>query len=150
MAACCEIGAISVTENTETQLIMREFGENIGIAFQIQDDIFDYTSKSRTIGKPVGNDLKEKKLTLPLIYAFTKAPRKKSREIINIIRDNKLTKKDINSIIDFAIEYKGIEYAREKAGEYSNNAIKLLAQFEDSPAKNALINFSNFVINRKL
>ena len=76
MASCCEIGAISATEDTEIHAVLRNFGELIGIAFQIKDDIFDYVSKSSILGKPVGNDLKEKKFTLPLIFSISKVPEK--------------------------------------------------------------------------
>jgi octaprenyl-diphosphate synthase len=148
MAACCEIGAIAACDNPELHLLMREYGELIGTAFQIQDDIFDYEAKSGTIGKPVGNDLKEKKLTLPLIYSFKHVPKKKTREIIRLIKKGNLKKNDIKKIVEFVRENGGIAYAYEKAREYSNRAIEKLEQFEDSPYKKSLINLTNFVIDR--
>ena len=150
MAACCEIGAISATANVETQLLMRQFGEYLGIAFQIQDDLFDYLSHGNTIGKPVGNDLKERKITLPLIYAFSKVQKSQSREIIKLVKSGKLAKKDIRKIVDFASENGGIDYAKNKAIEFSDKAAELLTTFNPSASKESLLYLTKFVIERKL
>lgn len=150
IANCCQIGSISATDNKEIQKAMYEYGELIGLAFQIRDDIFDYISKSTQIGKPVGNDLKEKKLTLPLIYSLQNAPKTQAKEIIKIVRDGNLKKKHINNIVRFVIENGGLEYAHNKAEALGNEAIKKLDLFEDSDTKKTLINFAKFVINRDI
>lgn len=148
ISTCCEIGAISATDDREKQLVMKEYGELVGIAFQIRDDIFDYTGKSSTIGKPIGNDLKEKKITLPLLYSFSKVDKSKVKELVKIIKSDKLQNKNINEIVDFVKSNGGIEYSEKIAMEYAENAIKKLEIFDDSIAKNSLINFAKFVIER--
>ncbi len=150
MAACCEIGAISACDNEEYHQALCQYGENVGIAFQIRDDIFDYVSKSITIGKPVGNDLKEKKITLPLIHAFSKSDKKEIKKISKLIKSGNMKRKDINYIIDYVNRSNGIEYAREKAIEYSNAAKQSISIFPDSIAKESLLKFADFVIGRNL
>ncbi len=148
ISTCCEIGAISSTDNVEMHTALRNYGENIGIAFQIRDDIFDYISKSSLIGKPVGNDLKEKKITLPLIYALKKHPTEADK-IIKLIKKGKLQKSDISYIINFVVESGGIEYTEDIAKFYINEAINNLNIFPESNEKKSLIDFANFVNNRK-
>ncbi len=87
LATCCEIGAISTNEDLTIQSNFREFGENLGIAFQIKDDILDYQGKSEILGKPIGNDIKEKKITLPLIYSLSKSDKSDKKKIISLIKD---------------------------------------------------------------
>jgi octaprenyl-diphosphate synthase len=148
ISACCEIGALSGSNNKEYHSALKEFGEYLGTAFQIRDDILDLVSKNTLIGKPVGNDIKEKKVTLPLIYALSQVSEKEKKEIVKIIKRGKLTKKEINSIITFTNESGGIEYAENKAKEYLNLALSKLDIFPDSNAKTSLINLANFVLER--
>jgi len=148
IANCCQIGAISATDDKDKQLALRDYGELIGLAFQIRDDIFDYSSKSTMIGKPVGNDLKEKKITLPLIHSLNNADRAKSKEMIKLIKNGNMQKKDVAQIIKFVTDYGGLEYATKKAEELAEEAITKLDIFEESEAKNSLIKFANFVIKR--
>lgn len=145
---CCQIGAISATDDKVKQTALSEYGELIGLAFQIRDDIFDYTGNSSLIGKPVGNDIKEKKVTLPLIHSLRQADKSKSKDMIKIIKNGNLKKKSVKEIIDFVKENGGLEYATEKAEELADKAIKKLDIFDESEAKKSLINFANFVINR--
>lgn len=149
ISACCEIGALSATDNTEIHKALTLYGEYVGIAFQIRDDIFDYVSKSFTIGKPVGNDLKEKKLTLPIIHALAQADSDESKSILKIIKTGSLAKNEIKIIIDFTKKYKGIEYADAIAHEYSRKAIEEISILPSSPAKNSLIKIADYVIDRK-
>jgi len=149
MATCCEIGAISTTDDKKIRLLMRQFGETIGIAFQIKDDIFDYLSKNSIIGKPVGNDLKEKKITLPLIYTLNNITKIEAKNIISLLKKDKITRNEINSIISFVKKNGGIEYSEQVAKKYSDTAIDLLNYFPDSKAKSSLIEFCRFVIDRK-
>lgn len=148
LSACCEIGSLSSSNNIEYREAMREYGESIGIAFQIRDDIFDYTSRSSLIGKPVGNDIKEKKVTLPLIYALNNATEKEKSSIIKLIKRGKLKKAEINSIIDFVNSKNGIQYAEQRAKEYISIAKGSLGVFPESPAKASLLRFTEFVITR--
>jgi octaprenyl-diphosphate synthase len=150
ISACCEIGAASATDNTSKKEAMREYGENIGIAFQIKDDIFDYTGKDSVIGKPVGNDIKEKKLTLPLIYSCNKAPQKDAKKIIKLVKNGAHTKKDIKTIVEFVHQYDGINYAEIQARKYIDNALACLEIFNDSPAKESFINLARFVVERNI
>lgn len=149
MATCCEIGAMSTSDDANIQKKLKDFGEYSGIAFQLQDDLFDYLSQSFTIGKPVGNDIKEKKITLPLIYSFANSSSSESKKIYSMIKKGNLKKDDINLIIDFAKNKGGIEYTRAKAEQYSQLAKDCLVDFPDSQAKTSLMNFADFVINRK-
>ncbi len=148
IAACCEIGAISTTNNQELQLGFREFGENLGIAFQIKDDILDYQGESEVLGKPIGNDIKEKKFTLPLIYALSTTDKQEKKKIIAIIKNKDIKQKDIKYISDFVVQAGGIEYSEKIAKEYSLKAIKYIQSVPDSVYKQSLMNFANFVIER--
>jgi octaprenyl-diphosphate synthase len=148
-AACCDIGGVSANANQQQIENLRNYGEYVGLAFQIRDDILDYESKSLIIGKPVGNDLKEKKITLPLLFALKQINKKDSKEIIKILKNKKLNKKHINYIISFVKEQKGTEYAFEVARSYSAKAIDCLADFKESAYKQSLINFANFVVDRE-
>lgn len=150
ISAACEVGAISATERNDMQKIMAKFGEYVGIAFQIRDDVFDLTATTFAIGKPVGNDLKEKKITLPLIHALSKAEKKEVNEVKSKIKSGKLENSDIKKIIGFIKEYGGIDYATQVAVDYSNRAIALLDTFEDVDAKKSLVGFAKFVVERNL
>jgi len=147
LSTCCEIGATSATDDAELRAQMKQFGENIGIAFQIQDDLFDYLGKESTVGKPVGADMKEKKFTLPLIHAMNNAPRKEVRAILRLMK-NGLPKSDIRKVVEFVDKYHGIEYARQWAEEYIARARKNLACLEPSPVKTSLEDITSFVIQR--
>ncbi|MBA4311546.1 MAG: polyprenyl synthetase [Chlorobiaceae bacterium] len=147
-ATCCEIGATSATSDISVHKEMHAFGENLGMVFQIRDDLLDYTSRMSITGKPTGLDVKEKKLTLPLIHALSKAPKSESKEILRIIK-NGAKKKELTKIIAFAEQYGGIEYALQRAEEYSNRALDALQVLPDSSAKTSLQAFVKFVMERK-
>jgi len=148
LETCCHIGALSATENEEYQQAMKTFGQNIGIAFQIRDDILDYEGKSATIGKPVGGDIKEKKITLPLIYSLDQVSTSEAAQIRKIIKNGK-EKKNIERVIEFVHENKGIEYAVNAAQTFSNKAMESLKVLPESPAKIALQALVEFVTERK-
>ena len=149
LSTCCEIGAISSTDDIEKQTALKNYGEYVGIAFQIRDDIFDYMSRSALIGKPVGNDLKEKKITLPLLYALKNNPGKEAAQSIKLIKRGKLKQSEIEFIIDFVVKSGGIDYSEKKALYYSDLAKNLLCIFPESEAKQSLLNFADFVLERK-
>ncbi len=148
LETCCQIGALSASGNKEYHKPMREFGEKIGIAFQIRDDILDYDGNTNTTGKPVGGDIKEKKITLPLIYSLNQVSKSEASEIRKLIRDGE-KKESVQEIIDFVHKNNGINYARQTALSYSAKARELLEVFPDSPARLALQALVDFIIDRK-
>ncbi|MGE5457194.1 MAG: polyprenyl synthetase family protein, partial [Methanococcaceae archaeon] len=129
------------------RLAMRCFGENIGMAFQIRDDILDYIGTSSIIGKPLGGDIKEKKITLPLIYALKQADKKEASDIIKLIKHP--SDKNIRTIMQFVNKYKGIEYAAETAMKYSVIAKEQLQLFPESESRTSLNALVDFIIERK-
>jgi octaprenyl-diphosphate synthase len=148
IGACCELGAASATDDPDVRAALRSYGEQVGIAFQIRDDIFDYVSTSEAIGKPTGNDLKERKLTLPLIYSINAAPRKEARRIISLIRKGEDSEERSSTVRDFVTEYGGLVYAEKSAVEYCERARATIAPFPDSPAKHSLLEFIEFALHR--
>ena len=147
LSTCSEIGAASATSDAHQRKLMRDFGENIGMAFQIRDDLFDYTSRKNIIGKPIGGDMKEKKITLPLIHSLLQAPKKEGRRILSMIKKG-AKGNDVDDVIAFAQKYGGIEYAVSRAAYYSDQARECLKPFADSAAKDALMMFVDFVMER--
>lgn len=148
VAACCATGACSVTKNKELIAKMEQVGIYVGMAFQIKDDIFDY-GFSNEIGKPTGIDIKERKLTLPLIYVMNKVDKKQKNLIINTIKKDKQDSKKINEIISMVINEGGIHYAEKKMHYYKDKALKQLKDLPASPSKKAFIGLINYSINRK-
>jgi octaprenyl-diphosphate synthase len=147
ISACTACGARSATDDPETIQLMKDFGENIGIAFQIRDDILDYEGNGLT-GKTFGNDIKEKKITLPLIHALEKTSYFKKREILGIVKSRKKSKAEINKVIDFVNEYGGIEYSELKMNQYRDKALAILDSYPDSDVKNSLREFVNYTTAR--
>jgi octaprenyl-diphosphate synthase len=146
-STCTDIGAASATDDANRRASMKEFGENVGMAFQIRDDLLDYEGRKSIIGKPTGIDLKEKKLTLPLIYALNNGPRKESRRALRVVK-NGAKSRDIEWVVDFVKANGGIEYATSKARQYAALARANLADFSESPAKSSLLQFVDFVMER--
>ncbi|WP_185848989.1 polyprenyl synthetase family protein [Blattabacterium cuenoti] len=147
IAASCEAGARSVNTDEKTALKMREFGIFTGIAFQIKDDLFDYEEKNKhVIGKPVGIDLKDKKITLPLIHTLQKASEKDQKNILNYIKNYDEEKRC--KIIDYVKKYKGLEYATQKMIKFRNNALKILEKYPEGTIKKALKMMVNFIVER--
>jgi octaprenyl-diphosphate synthase len=147
IAACCQSGAHSSKVDEEAQERMRLFGEKTGIAFQIKDDLFDYATKG-DIGKPTGIDIKEKKMTLPLIYAVSKADRKQKKWLINSVKNHHTNKRRVAEVIDFVVASGGIEYTRERMLFYRDEALEILHTFEDSEARRSLEALVNYTIER--
>ena len=148
IAACCASGAASAGADIETINKMHRFGELIGIAFQIKDDLFDFESSSKT-GKPTGIDIKETKMTLPLIYILNKISETERRKVINIIKNNSNDQKKINEVVDLIITNGGIEYARKYMMEYRAKAFAVLQDFEESDYKKALIQLVSYTTERE-
>ena len=137
IASCCACGAASTGANEETINKMQRFGEQVGIAFQLKDDLFDYGTGEH-IGKPTGIDIKEKKMTLPLIYALSKSSYFEKRQLINTIKNHNENPVKVAEVIDFVVKSGGIEYAQKKMNEYKNNALSILNEFENNEAKKSL------------
>src|SRR5690554_2557485 len=148
IAACCEAGARSVGASEEVCKKMNEFGNLVGMAFQIKDDLFDYTS-SDLIGKPVGIDIKEQKMTLPLIHVLNKASEKDRKWLINSIKRHNKNQKRVQQIIQYVKDNGGIEYTKKVMHEYNAKALKVLDEFPDSEYKDSLITMVTYVIERK-
>ena len=147
LAACCEIGARSATDDDAVITRMRDYGENIGMAFQIRDDLLDYLSTERTLGKPIGGDLKEKKLTLPLIHALRTAGRRDGRRVLRLLR-NGVGRREIAEIVAFVEAHGGTAYARTRADHYRDAALACLADLPDNDAVASLRSFAQYVISR--
>lgn len=148
LSTCTDIGAASATEDESKRTLMRQYGENVGMVFQIRDDLLDYFGRRSIIGKPTGIDIKGKKLTLPLIHALHSAPRTEAKHALRLIK-NGAKRKDIDWILAFVKENGGIDYAASKALEYAALAHSNLSSFEDSPAKRSLLEFIVFVMERE-
>jgi octaprenyl-diphosphate synthase len=147
IGSCTACGAKSVGLSAEQVALMKEFGTLTGIAFQIKDDLLDY-KKNGLIGKPTGNDIKEKKLTLPLIYAIEKSSPSNKKQIINTIKNHNKNQKRVNEVIDYVIKSGGIEFSEEKMKEYRDKAINILNNFPDNDSKNSLIELVNYTTDR--
>lgn len=147
IAACCAMGAQSVNASAKEVENLRNFGELIGIAFQIKDDLFDYGEAQ--IGKPTGIDIKEKKMTLPLIYAINKASKKERDWLINSVKNHNKDKSRVKKVIEKVKELGGLDYAMNEMKKYQEQALKLISSYPDSPYKESLELMVNYVIDRK-
>ncbi|MBF4518611.1 polyprenyl synthetase family protein [Flavobacterium sp. ANB] len=147
IAACCALGAKSVIEDDIQVENMRKFGELIGMAFQIKDDLFDYSEEA--IGKPTGIDIKEQKMTLPLIHVLNTCTPQEKKWLINSIKNHNKDKKRVKEVIAFVKDNNGLAYAENKMVEFQQEALSLLENYPDSEFKAALILMVNYVIERK-
>ena len=148
IAACCGIGAASVGANNDTVQQMRKFGEYIGIAFQIKDDLFDYSDEK--IGKPTGIDIKEQKMTLPLIYTLNNCSKKEKSWLINSIKKHNKDKIRVKEVISFVKENGGLEYTIVQMNAYKNKALAILENYPESKYKSSLLTMIDYVVERKV
>ncbi|TWO33373.1 polyprenyl synthetase family protein [Seonamhaeicola sediminis] len=147
IAACCSLGAASVKPDSEHIEKMRKFGELIGMAFQIKDDLFDYGDTA--IGKPTGIDIKEQKMTLPLIYALNNSSKKDKSWLINSVKNHNKDKKRVKEVIAFVKDNGGLDYAITKMKAFQEEALSMLNDYPESEFKNSLELMVNYVIDRK-
>ena len=147
LASACAVGTYTTTQNLETTEIMRHFGEKVGIAFQIKDDLFDYGTEK--VGKPTGNDIREKKLTLPLIYTLNKVDKSIRKRLIYILKNNNKNQSQINFVIEQVIEAGGIDYATKKMITYRDEALAILHQFDKTAVRDELESLVRFTTDRK-
>ena len=148
LASCCALGAQSVNASPEEVEQMHEFGELLGMAFQIKDDLFDYGE--RKIGKPIGIDIKEKKMTLPLIYTLNNVNIDQKRMIINIVKNHNNNKVKVKALIHLVKEKGGLDFAIIKMQEYKTRALRLLSEFPKNEYRDALELMLNYVTERKI
>ncbi len=147
IASCTASGAKSVGCSDEVVNNMKHFGENVGLAFQIKDDLFDYQPKG-LIGKPTGNDIKEKKLTLPLIYALENSSKSERKHILRTISKNNTNADKVKTVIEFVTAKGGLDYASSQMHEYKNRALNILISYPDSAVKQSMIDLVNYTIER--
>jgi octaprenyl-diphosphate synthase len=146
ISACCECGAISTSDDPAVWERMRAFGEAVGIAFQIRDDLFDY--ETNVTGKSVGNDILEGKMTLPMIYALQNASLTQRLAIRRVFKNEKKTPEQVRQVIDFVLEHKGVEQTRERMTSIADDARAILHSFPEGEARTTLDQFLHFVVNR--
>ena len=147
ITACCETGAISSSDDEEKHLLLREIGEHIGVAFQIKDDLFDYGGEDT--GKPLGNDIRERKVTLPLIAALEQSDKSDQRHIRHLFRKRKKKKADVDEIVQFVRQNGGMTAAQEEMNRYAEHAFELLRKFPASKERDDVEHLIRFVITRR-
>lgn len=146
IASACAAGAASITDDQDIVNKFHAYGENIGMAFQIKDDLFDYGTKD--VGKPRGIDIKEKKMTLPLIHVLQNSDKNQKRMILNVVKNHNTNKSKVNELISFIRENGGLDYAIKKMNEYKAKADEILMSLPDNIYRKSLFDLSEFVINR--
>jgi octaprenyl-diphosphate synthase len=147
VASCCAAGTASVTKDEEVIEKMRLFGEYTGIAFQIKDDLFDYGS-GEGIGKPTGIDIRERKMTLPLIFALNHCEKSTKRHIKNLVRRHNEKTEKVNEVIQFVVNSGGLQYATQRMHEYRDKALEILYTFQQNEARTAMETLLNYSVNR--
>lgn len=147
LASACGAGAYSTSQSDDTAEKMRLFGEKVGIAFQIKDDLFDYGSED--VGKPTGNDIQEKKLTLPLIYTINNADTTLRKKLIYIVKNQNKKKEKVQEVISEVVKAGGIQYATEKMFQYRDDALEILHTFPESEVRKSLEQLVRYTTDRK-
>lgn len=148
IASCCAVGAASAKADKNMISKMHLFGESVGIAFQIKDDLFDY-EKSLKTGKPSGIDIKENKMTLPLIYSLSRATSTEKRKYINIIKNNNTDDKKVAEVISFVNATGGIEYAKKSMMNFQHKSFELISEFQETVFKKSLMELVRFTTERE-
>jgi len=148
IATSMAIGAASATDNEEVVEKMYRIGQDAGIAFQIKDDIFDYQDKG-ILGKPTGNDIKEKKITLPLLYVLNNSGNSERKRILRLIKRKNKNSEVVKELIQLVTEKGGLEHAKTKMNEFKEKAVNALMEFEDCEARSSLIELMNYITTRK-
>ncbi len=147
ISACCEIGAMTTLASQAQREALKNFGLNLGIAFQIKDDLLDYESHVGILGKPVGHDLKDRKITLPLLYAFENSENSEKKQVIRMLK-NGVKHKEVNHIVEFIIQRNGIKKAQEKAVFFKDLALQELDKLPATEARDVLTELAEFVVQR--
>lgn len=146
--SCCRLGAMAGGAGEADSARLGEFAWNLGMAFQLIDDILDFTSKENILGKPVGNDLAEGKVTLPLLYALTETTREETRLVETILKDRSYDRVPFSSILEIIEKYKGVERAQERAHQFTARAREVIGAFPDSPYRKAVLTIADIITER--
>ena len=152
LAAACQLGALAGGQSDQAIERFNEFGEKVGIAFQIRDDILDLLGEESSTGKPIGNDIRENKITLPLLHALKQAERREAKAIIRLVKKApgaRARHSDYRDIVNFIERHGGVQYAMQTANRFTEEAVMLLNSYQDSPFKNSLINLVRFITSRE-
>ncbi|HEX7878556.1 MAG TPA: polyprenyl synthetase family protein, partial [Candidatus Eisenbacteria bacterium] len=149
IAAACEIGGYLTYGDGKERQALHRFGTELGMAFQITDDLLDFVGDSGHIGKSTGADIRDGKITLPLIHALRQAPPEKANAIGEYIRATDITEPAWNAIFDFTAEFGGLDYGRAMAQKYADRAVRALDEFDDSPIKSTLATAVDYVVHRR-
>jgi octaprenyl-diphosphate synthase len=151
LAAACQLGALAGGQTDAEIEAMGDFGEHLGLAFQIRDDLLDLLGVEHNTGKPIGNDIRENKITLPLLYALKQAEKKQAKRVIKMVRENNgrpAKRETMREIVGFIEQHGGVAYATQTAENFSAKAMAILQKYEDSPVKTALGNLIRFITAR--
>ncbi len=148
IAASCQLGAVAANASDDDIETMGEFGEKVGIAFQIRDDLLDLLGHEKNTGKPIGNDIRENKITLPLLHALKQAEKREAKQIIRMMK-RKPGRKEIEYIVDFVVKNGGVAYATEQAERLTSEALQSLCKYPDSTYKDVLIKLVRFITTRE-
>jgi octaprenyl-diphosphate synthase len=146
--SCCRLGAMAGGADDATAARLGDFAWNLGMAFQLIDDILDFTSKENILGKPVGNDLAEGKVTLPLLYALADTTREETRMIETILKDRSYERVPFSNVLDIIEKYKGVERAQERARQFTDRAREIIDTFPDSPYRKAVLTIADIITDR--
>ena len=146
--ACCRLGAMAGGADDTKSARLGEFAWNLGMAFQLIDDILDFTSKETILGKPVGNDLAEGKVTLPLLYALAETTREETRMIETILKDRNYNRVPFSKVLEIIEKYKGVEKAHERARHFTDRARQIMEDFPDSPYRKAVLTVADIITDR--
>jgi len=146
--ACCRLGAMAGEANDTDSARLGEFAWNLGMAFQLIDDILDFTSKENILGKPVGNDLAEGKVTLPLIYSLAETTREETRMIETILKDRNYDRVPFSAVLEIIEKYKGVERSQERARQFTERARQIIDTFPDSPYRKAVLTIADIITDR--
>ena len=152
LSAACQLGALAGGQSDHAIEQFNEFGEKVGIAFQIRDDILDLLGEESSTGKPIGNDIRENKITLPLLHALKQAERRDAKAIIRLVKRGagmRSRRSDYRDIVNFIEHHGGVQYAMQTANRFTEEAVALLNSYQDSPFKNSLINLVRFITSRE-
>jgi octaprenyl-diphosphate synthase len=147
-ASCCRLGAFAGGADDALAARLGEFAWNLGMAFQLIDDILDFTSRENILGKPVGNDLAEGKVTLPLLYALTETTREETRAIENVLKDRNYQRTPFSQVLDIIEKYNGVERAQERANVFTERARTIIHEFPDSPYRKAMLTITDLITKR--
>jgi octaprenyl-diphosphate synthase len=148
-SVCLRLGALLAGKSEEEESQLGAYGHNLGMSFQLIDDVLDFTSSEEVLGKPIGNDLREGKVTLPLIYLLQRCTREEAREVMSVLEEGSFNSRRFSKILDLIDRYETSQATREKAQEFAQKAKRCLETFPDTPYKDALRSLPDFMLDRE-